>query len=115
MSVIISHSNFALTTFAYDLAAAGTGQNDATLVEALRNVFSSVPVGTGARLKDFGGPTETVILNRDPLNTLNVYPPKGWFIEGQAPNNPVTIIAGQSATFMSSNPNAASVPFFYVR
>lgn len=81
------------------LTASGSTQADAVPIYADEAVFTSVPVGAGAILRDKGA----VIENRSAADLL-VYPQLGAQIENYGTNIAVTIPAGGSATFLRVSP-----------
>lgn len=81
-------------TVGVGLTAAGTTQSDALPVLDDIAIFTTVPFGAGAVLKDKGA----VIENRG-ANNLLVYPQLGAQIEAYGTNVAVTINVAGSATF----------------
>lgn len=78
------------------LLATGTNQGTALQLPAAVNVFNSVPSGSGARPPSV--PTSVTVVNKDPANTLLLYPPANDQIIGSAVNAAVSVPAGQQAT-----------------
>ena len=98
------------------LVSTGTSQVDAWDLTHKINVFSSVPLGTGAVLpSSFSTGSEISVMNRDGANSLLVYPSKGDQIENNAIDAPVAIVPGQNASFVSFDAPLARSPRTWYR
>lgn len=99
-------SGFLGQTTASGLVGAGNSQSTATLINTQFAVVSSFPSGvpaTGVRLpltSDVGGTTGSItLLNKDPSNGGQVWPPAGGQINSSGTNNPIQISSGDRAEF----------------
>jgi hypothetical protein len=84
------------------IAAAGSTQGTATALTTMFNEVTSTPASTGvimANPSTAGTGGIFAVFNRG-ANTLNVYPPVGAAIDGNAANAAVTIAAGSKNTFV---------------
>ena len=87
-----------LVPFNTNIVAAGNNQASATQLQALINVVTSVPSGTGVQLPIVAVGTQIQIFDRGALPLL-VYPPFGQNLEDESTNSPYTIYVGQANTF----------------
>lgn len=78
--------------------AAGTTQANATPLDALTSVVTTVPAGSGVRLDPMLMERQTVI--NGGANVLSVYPQPGMMIAGLALNAPFQIAPGAGAGFL---------------
>lgn len=80
------------------LVATGTTQGTALQLIGGKHIVTSAPANSGVILPKLRC-YDIVVLNRDPSNNLNVYPPIGETIEGQAVNTPLAINPNNGAIF----------------
>lgn len=93
------------------LTAEGTTQANAYILTKKVNVFSSVPSGSGAVLPSSYSPGAQIwVLNRDPANTLLLYPPLGDRIEANAVNTPLSVVAAADFVVVSFDPPLSKSP-----
>lgn len=84
------------------LTANGTSQADATPLTANNNLITQANANSGVIITSPIG-TIQYILNRDPANTLNIYPPVGTQIEQQPVNTPLQIPQNINAGMLLAN------------
>jgi hypothetical protein len=97
-------------TGASGLTATGTNQAGAFPLAATINVFSTVPVNSGAKLPEgYSSVTPIEVLNRG-ANPENVYPFLGDQIETYGVNVAVQVAAGGNASFACFDPVSQSQP-----
>jgi hypothetical protein len=89
----------------YGLVAAGAAQSDAMPISGRYNVVANVAAGSGVVLPQLpnAGQVEVVALNRG-ANALLIYPFSGNAIESGSVNASVSLAAGSTAVFLSSDP-----------
>lgn len=95
---LIQKVSFAVHSVTTQIIAAGTTQATATQLGSLWNQVNVAPANSGVIMEPFGIGTATVVFN-DGANTLKVYPPVGYLIDGGAVNDPYLLAAGKSQTF----------------
>lgn len=83
-------------SLATGLTATGSTQGTALLLTAANNYVSTTAASTGVRLPDDGRFTDVSIRNGG-ANTLNIYPPVNYAIDGASVNAALTLGAGAYA------------------
>ena len=88
-------------SLATGLVAQGATQATAWPIQAYKNIFGTVAVGTGAQLPSNIPRGNEVTVNNKGANALLVYAVTGYSISGGAVNNNVSVPAGGTYHFIS--------------